>query len=233
MISAIFAMVLNRLLCPCSKRRVSRWSEEVEEPAFQGLSLHHFYRTLDVPWENKGRLEEDLFRRRQDLFSQGVDFVFFDTTTVSFQGEGPEGLAEYGYSRGKRPDLKQTVVTEALTREGMPIAPEVFPGSTADVRSFAQVITSLKERFPIERVVVSDRGTVSEKNLELLSTLELSWGVLGGAFGSKEGEGGTPGGEGEAVSCPDGAGRTSVRGVSGGRGEGAAAGGGRVVGTRV
>ena len=73
----------------------------MEKPSFAGLSLHHFYRALDVLYEYKERLEEDLFRRRQDLFSQEVDLVFFDTTTVSFQGEGPEGLAEHGYSRDR------------------------------------------------------------------------------------------------------------------------------------
>jgi transposase len=175
-VSAIFAMVLNRLLAPCSKLGVSRWIEEVEEPSFAGLCLHHFYRALDVLWEHKERLEEDLFRRRRDLFSQEVDLVFFDTTTVSFQGEGPEGLAEYGYSRDRRPDLRQIVVGVAMTREGVPIAHEVFPGATSDVRSFARVVSSLKERFPIGRViVVSDRGTVSEGNLELLSKLGLSY----------------------------------------------------------
>jgi len=175
-VAAIFAMVLNRLLSPCSKLGVSRWVQEVEEPSFASLSLHHFYRALDVLWEYKEPLEEGLFWRRRDLFSQEVDLVFFDTTTVSFQGEGPEGLAEYGYSRDRRPDLKQIVVAVAMTRGGMPIAHEVFPGATSDVKSFAQVISSLKARFPIGRViVVSDRGTVSGENLRLLSSLGLSY----------------------------------------------------------
>ena len=39
--AAIFAMVLNRLLAPCSKLGVSCWIEEVEEPSFAGLELHH------------------------------------------------------------------------------------------------------------------------------------------------------------------------------------------------
>jgi len=82
-VSAIFAMVLNRLLAPCSKLGVSRWIQEVEEPSFAKLELHHFYRALDVLWEYKERLEEDLFGRRQGLFSREVDLVFFDTTTVS------------------------------------------------------------------------------------------------------------------------------------------------------
>jgi len=68
------------------------------------------------------------------------------------------------------------VVAVALTRGGMPIAHEVFPGSTSDIRSFAQVVTALKERFPIGRVIlVSDRGTVSEENLSLLRELGLSY----------------------------------------------------------
>jgi len=90
-VAAIFAMVLNRLLPPCSKLGVSRWIEEVEEPSLVGLELHHFYRALDVLYEYKERLGEDLFRRRRDLFSQEVDLVFFDTTTVSFQGRGRRG----------------------------------------------------------------------------------------------------------------------------------------------
>ena len=202
-VSAIFAMVLNRLLAPCSKLGVFRWIEEVEEPSFAGLSLHHFYRALDVLWEYKERLEEDLFRRRQDLFSQEVDLVFFDTTTVSFQGEGPEGLAEHGYSRDRRPDLRQIVVAVAMTKGGVPIAHEVFPGSTADVRSFARVISSLVARFPIGRVIVVSRGTVSEENLKPLSALGLSyivgvrafsWGGGPGVQGSLAGEGGAFGG---------------------------------------
>ena len=175
-VSAIFAMVLNRLMDPCSKLGVSRWVEGVEDASFVGLKLHHFYRALDVLYENKERLERDLFRKRQDLFSEEVDLVFFDTTTVFFHGEGPEGLAEYGYSRDRRPDLRQLVVGVALTKEGVPIAHEVFPGSTSDIRSFAGVISSLRERFPIGRViVVADRGTVSRGNLELLSELGLSY----------------------------------------------------------
>ena len=45
--------------------------------------------------------------------------VFFDTTTMSFQGEGLKGLAEYGYCRDRRPDLRQIVVAVAITKGGV------------------------------------------------------------------------------------------------------------------
>ena len=51
-----------------------------------------------------------------------------------------------------------------MTKGVAPIAHEVFPGAAADVRSFAQVVSSLKERFPIGRVIVV--SPVSEENLK-------------------------------------------------------------------
>ena len=53
--------------------------------------------------------------------------MFFDTTTVNFQGEGPEGLAEHGYSRSTRSDPRQIVVAVVMTTGDVPIAHEVFP----------------------------------------------------------------------------------------------------------
>ena len=135
--------------------------------------------------------------------------MFFNATTVSLQGEGPEGSAEHGYLRDRRPDLRQIVVAVAMTKGGVPIAHEVFPGSTSDVKSFAQVISSLVARFPIGRViVVSDRGTMSEENLALFSELGLSYIVGVRAFswrggpgvqGSLAGEGGAAAGGGPVV----------------------------------
>ena len=57
--------------------------------------------------EEKDRIEEGLFFRNRDLFSR-LKLVFFDTTSFYFHGEGGE-LGERGYSRDRRPELKQVV----------------------------------------------------------------------------------------------------------------------------
>jgi len=49
--------------------------------------------------EFKEELEEELFCYERDLFSTELYLVFFDTTSIYFKGEGPEGLAEYGNSK--------------------------------------------------------------------------------------------------------------------------------------
>ena len=88
--------------------------------------------------------------------------MFFDTTSTYFEGYGPEGLAERGYSRDKRPDRVQLMIGLVMTREGIPVAHHVFPGNTADKDIFRYAVADLRKRFTVRRVVVvADRGVVS------------------------------------------------------------------------
>jgi hypothetical protein len=162
-VAAVFAMVLNRLLSPCSKLGVSRWIEEVEEPSFAGLELHHFYRALDVLWEHKERLEEDLFRKRRDLFSR-------------FQGEGPAGLAEYGHSPGQTSGSETDRGGGGDDRGRGAHRPRGLPRGhrgRAELRPSGHLVEGAVPRWAGDRGV--GRGTVSEGNLELLSELGLSY----------------------------------------------------------
>ena len=108
-VEAIFAMVCNRLIEPGSKRETSIWIEDVHEPKWEQLELHHFYRAMDFLAENKEGLEQDLFIAVRDLFNCSVNVVMFDTTSVSYWGEGKTDLLQYGIAKNKRNDLKQLV----------------------------------------------------------------------------------------------------------------------------
>src|SRR4030042_1102626 len=160
---AVFGMVLNRLLDPDSKLGTYEWLKETDyHPTFDTLELHHLYRALDFLDEHKEIVEVALFMRGRDLFRLEVDLVFFDTTSTYFEGQGPEGLGERGYSRDKRPDRNQVMIGWVMTREGIPIAHHVFPGNTADISLFRQAVEDLKERFAVRQVViVADRGVGS------------------------------------------------------------------------
>nr|WP_242822386.1 transposase [Thermaerobacter marianensis] len=83
-------------------------------------------------------------------------------------------MAAYGYSRDKRPDRPQLVVGVLMTRDGYPIAHEVFPGDTADRATVASVLDVLKRRFHLHRVIfVADRGMVSRRILRAESILGM------------------------------------------------------------
>ena len=53
---------------------------------------------LGSPRCTKDRIEEALFERRRDLFSE-VGLVFFDTTSIYFEGRGGQTLGQQGSAR--------------------------------------------------------------------------------------------------------------------------------------
>jgi hypothetical protein len=178
---AIYLTVLHRLFASGSDRAAERWRENYLIPGTKDLNLHHLYRamaflgseinqegqkTLGTPRCVKDLIEEELFERRRDLFTE-VDLVFFDTTSIYFEGRGGESIGKRGHSKDHRPDLCQMIVGMALDVEGQPICCEMWPGNTADVKTLLPVVKRIKERFRLREIaVVADRGMVSQATLE-------------------------------------------------------------------
>jgi len=164
-----FAMVLQRLCAPGSDLQGYGWLETVE--GFSKIELQHLYRTNAFLAEIREELEKALFDRDRDLFSQELDLVFMDTTSVYVYRDTETEWRKRGYSRDRRPDLPQLVLGVVVDREGRPVSWEVFPGNTADPAAFEAMIGKLRQRFRIGRVVVvADRGMMGKKSLELLDS---------------------------------------------------------------
>ena len=178
---AIYLTVLHRLFASGSDRAAERWREDYLIPGTEALDLHHLYRAmafLGQEIEPKGQktlgsarclkdlIEEELFERRRDLFTE-VDLVFFDTTSLYFEGRGGESIGKRGHTKDHRPDLYQMVVGMVLDVEGRPICCEMWPGNTADVKTLLPVVKRMRERFRLREItVVADRGMVSQATLE-------------------------------------------------------------------
>ena len=174
-VEAIFAMVLNRLVEPRSKRGVDRWVSKVYRPEFEQLSLQHYYRGLDYLEKFKEEVEEELFSNVKTLFNLNLDLVFWDTTSTYFQGEGPE-LSMYGRSKDHRSDCKQVMIGVLMTKDGFPVAHQIFPGNTADIDTFRIALEDIRRRFNIDRViVVADRGMISNGLIEEIDKTGLSY----------------------------------------------------------
>jgi transposase len=182
---AIFLTVLHRLLVSGSDRFCSRWHEDYIIDGVEGLDLHHLYRAMAflggvlddqthaspfAPRCIKDLIEEEIFFFRRDLFAE-LDLVFFDTTSIYFEGRGGETLGRRGFSKDHRPDLKQMVVGVVLDNQGQPICCEMWPGNVADVTSLLPVVDEMKKRFSIKSFcIVADRGMISANTLEKLQS---------------------------------------------------------------
>lgn len=190
---AIFLTVLHRLFVSGSDRSCERWHRDYVIDGVDALSLHHLYRAMAflgeeledqkdctpfAPRCTKDVIEEDLFLARRDLFS-GFDCVFFDTTSIYFEGEGGETIGELGHSKDHRPDLNQMVVGVILDEHGQPVCCEMWPGNTTDVKTLVPVIKRLRSRFAIGQIcIVSDRGMISAETMAYLEDEKIPY-ILG------------------------------------------------------
>jgi transposase len=200
--AAVFMTTLHRLMDPGSDRAAEKWRRDYELPeGAEELDLHQLYRAMawlggELPEKQqdgktpfsprcvKDLIEEDLFARRRDLFTE-VSIVFFDTTTLYFEGEGGE-IGKRGNSKDFRPHLNQMVVGLVIDADGRPLCSEMWPGNTTDVKSLLPVVDRLRKKFGVSRIcVVSDRGMISKETIHQLEERKLEY-ILGARMRSQK-----------------------------------------------
>ncbi len=87
--------------------------------------------------------------------------------------------ARISANKDHRPDLKQMVVGVVIDDQGRPICCEMWPGSTADVKTLIPLAERLKKRFHIARFcIVADRGMFSASTVQDLNKKNLLY-ILG------------------------------------------------------
>lgn len=182
---AVFITVLHRLMSSGSDRHCDYWRRDYKLPGTEELSLHHFYRAMcflgeEVSDQSKASpftsrrikdiIEEELFLSRRDLFSS-LEMVFFDTTSIYFEGEGGETLGRNGHSKDHRPDLKQMIIGVLMDNTGMPLCCEIWPGNIADVTTLIPITESVRNRFRVNHFcIVADRGMISTETIRQLES---------------------------------------------------------------
>jgi transposase len=173
------AMIVDRLITPRSKLGFVRAVDEETATTSLGAVLdlgrvkeREAYEALDWLLERQVRIENGLARRHLE---DGV-LVLYDVSSSYFEGRHCP-LAQYGHSRDHRGDRPQIVYGLLCTRDGLPVAIEVFEGNTADPMTLKSQIEKLKSRFGIKRVVlVGDRGMITAARIrDDLKSSGLDW----------------------------------------------------------
>ena len=175
----VVAMMVDRLIAPRSKLGFVRAVDEETAASSLGAVLglrkvkdREAYEALDWLLERQERIENGLARRHLE---DGV-LVLYDVTSSYFEGRCCP-LAHYGHSRDHRNDRPQIVYGLLCTREGLPVAVEVFDGNTADPSTLNAQIERVKDRFAISRLVlVGDRGMITSARIrDDLRPAGLDW----------------------------------------------------------
>lgn len=164
----ITGLIVDRLVEPRSKlgfvRAINGETANTSLGEVLGLGTvaeREVYDALDWLLTQQARVENGLARRHL----QSGALVLYDVSSSYLEGRHCP-LARHGYSRDHRGDRPQIVYGLLCTREGLPVAVEVFEGNTADPATLTPQIAKLKDRFGLERVVlVGDRGMLTSARI--------------------------------------------------------------------
>ncbi|CAB4242482.1 conserved protein of unknown function [Methylacidimicrobium sp. AP8] len=172
------AMIFGRILFPSSKLALREEAGGtllakvcgLEEKDLEEDDLYRAMDGLNGVWSG---IEKKLYREAQP---EGASLVLYDLSSVYFEGDGPEGLAQYGYSRDHRQDRRQVLLAVATDARGIPIHVEVLRGNRADSTTLTGLLVTLRRRLGIrEATFVFDGGMKSRWNLEMLTGMELEY----------------------------------------------------------
>jgi transposase len=190
---AIFLTVLHRLFISGSDRSCNKWHRDYIIKGVDGIDLHHLYRAMEFLGDEikdqqdktpfsprciKDLVEENLFYEHRDLFTE-LDFVFFDTTSIYFEGRGGLTIGKKGNNKDHRPDINQMIVGVVIDGNGKPVCCEMWPGNTTDVKTIIPVTDRIRNRFHIGQFcIISDRGMISAENMKKLEERKIPY-ILG------------------------------------------------------
>jgi transposase len=176
----VMAMIVARIIDPRSKLAIARGLSE--QTAFSTLGEvlgvasageDELYAAMDWLLPRQNKIEEQLARRH---LADGT-LVLYDVTSSYFEGRTCP-LAKLGHNRDGKKGKLQIVIGLLCSREGRPVAVEVFDGNTGDPTTVVPQIEKIRERFGLTRVVlVGDRGMITSARIrEDLATVEgLGW----------------------------------------------------------
>ena len=164
----VLAMIVSRILAPCSKLAAARGlgTETLstslgEILGIESADVGELYRAMDWLVIRQAEVENALAATH---LSNG-SLVLYDVTSVYVEGSKCP-LAQRGYNRDGKKGKKQIVLGLLCSVQGCPVAVEVFEGNTADPNTLASQIAKIRTRFGVSRVViVGDRGMITEARL--------------------------------------------------------------------
>jgi hypothetical protein len=162
------ALIVARLIDPAAKlataRRLDERTASHSLGAVLGLgavAVNELYAALNWLVAQQPKIETKLARRH---LGEG-SLILYDVTSSYLEGCCCP-LAQFGYSRDGKANKLQIVFGVLCTRDGCPIAVEVFTGNTADPSTLKAQADKLRQHFGLRRVVlVGDRGMITQAHI--------------------------------------------------------------------
>jgi hypothetical protein len=175
----VAAMAVAQVIAPDSKLAIARGLREETAATSLGEVLHlggcdedDLYAAMDYLHDRQDAIQDALAAKHL----VGGTLVLYDVSSAAFEGRTcPLGVI--GHPKDGVRGRLQIVYGLLTSKDGIPVAIEVFQGNTGDPATVASQVTKVKDRFGIDRVVlVGDRGMLTAARLrEDVRPAGLDW----------------------------------------------------------
>ena len=166
------ALVISRAAAPASKLSTLTWWSDVTLGADLGIeqaSTDDIYAAMDWLGHRQDAIEAALARRHLAAAANPSKMALFDLSSSWLEGTHCP-LAARGYSRDGKKGTLQIEYGLLTDPEGRPVAVRVFPGNAGDPAAFTAIVTVLREKFALEKMVmVGDRGMITSARIKALN----------------------------------------------------------------
>jgi hypothetical protein len=175
----VTAMAVAQVTGPGSKLAIARGLQEATAASSLGEVLHlggcdedDLYGAMDWLAARQDRIEDALAARHL----AGGTLVLYDVSSAAFEGRTCP-LGAIGHPKDGVRGRLQIVYGLLTSKDGVPVAIEVFKGNTGDPKTVAAQVAKVKDRFALTRVVlVGDRGMLTAARLrEDIRPAGLEW----------------------------------------------------------
>lgn len=179
--SLLCDLVIIRIIEPASKLQSLDLLKEY-------FGIYHrrqtFYETLPKLILLKDSIEKLTVKRAIEELNFDFSLVFYDVTTLYFESFSPDELRRNGFSKDNKSQQPQIVIGLVVTREGFPVAYDVFPGNKFEGHTLIPIIEDFKNKHNIKTLtVVADAAMISLENITALENKGLNY-IVGARLGN-------------------------------------------------
>jgi hypothetical protein len=164
------ALIISRVVAPASKLSTVRWWADTTLGADLGAaSTDDIYAAMDWLAARQDAIEKRLAARHLGPEANPARMALFDLSSSWLEGTRCP-LAARGYSRDGKKGRLQIEYGLLTDPEGRPAAVRVFPGNTGDPAAFTEIVTVIRDKFKLAKMVmVGDRGMITKARIEALN----------------------------------------------------------------
>lgn len=127
-----------------------------------------------------------VFAKKHYAFN--FDILFYDVTTLYFETFQEDELRRNGFSKDNKSQQPQILIALMVTKEGLPIAYEVFAGNTFEGHTIIPVVKKFIKQHEVKSfTIVADAAMISTENIAELKSNNLSY-IVGARLGNLSGD---------------------------------------------